>query len=789
MCKFTRTAGIIFLAASSVYSGPAALAESATSARIARAQAPSGVLNAASTSSTADALKAAAAAASDSAKAADTDPFAAATNPSSNSSKTDSSSASSSDDKKSSDVTPVADTDKPAPAGPPPKVTMTDVGTFSIQINNDISLVEVLRMIASQAQISVIPSKEVHGTVPAMDLYNVTVHEALDAILHTNGYVYREKGNFIYVYSQKELVELEKANRVTATDVFRVFYTPAANAVNMIKPVLSTDGQVSFSTPAVSGLDSGVKDTGGNTHATDDVIVVTDYPENLDRVRKVLKEIDRRPQQILIEATILSAALNEDNSLGVDFTILGGVDFQTLSGVGQSPASALSGQIISDKASGPIVDKGYNGGSTGFTQNVPQGGLRLGFVQNNIAIFLQALENVTDTTVLANPKVLALNKQKGEVIIGRQDGYITTTLTENSSTQTVEFLDTGTRLIFRPYIGDDGYIRMEIHPEDSSGGLTSANLPFKSTTEVTSNVMVKDGHTIVIGGLFRESSSTSRSQVPFLGNVPFAGPLFRSQGDHTTRQEIIILLTPHIVKDDSAYADASEAELKEAEKLRVGVRQGMMPWGRERLAETNYEWATAELNQPHPDLGKARFFLDSATNLNPHFIEAIDLKEKVTGQTVTQADNSTIRTFLQRQILAERNHSSPTTMPSVVPITEELLKPTLQSALLPTAQPALAETSTTRPAVADAPTTQPAVASTPTTQPDIAEAPTTQPTTQPAVADAATTQPGDTDNTVVELPADTSVAAPTTQPAETDADRPKNVTAVPVEVPDTTDGK
>ena len=83
--------------------------------------------------------------------------------------------------------------------------------------------------------------------------------------------------------------------------------------------------------------------------------------------------------------------------------------------------------------------------------------------------------------------------------------------TETTSTQTVQFLDTGTRLIFRPYIGDDGYIRMEIHPEDSDGGLqTSANLPFKSTTEVTSNVMVKDGHMIVIGGLFRESSSSTR---------------------------------------------------------------------------------------------------------------------------------------------------------------------------------------------------------------------------------------------------------------------------------------
>src|SRR5205807_1086567 len=99
----------------------------------------------------------------------------------------------------------------------------------------------------------------------------------------------------------------------------------------------------------------------------------------------------------------------------------------------------------------------------------------------------------------------------------RKDGYLTSTVTQTSTVQTVDFLDTGTRLIFRPYIGDDGYIRMEIHPEDSSGGLNDANLPFKVTTEVTSNVMVKDGRTIVIGGLFRESSDIARAQVPFLG--------------------------------------------------------------------------------------------------------------------------------------------------------------------------------------------------------------------------------------------------------------------------------
>jgi type IV pilus assembly protein PilQ len=528
-------------------------------------------------------------------------------------------------------------------------------GTFTLTITHDADIVQTLRLIGAQAQKSIIPSREVKGTLQPLDLYNVTFHEALDAIVKSNGCAWREDGAFIYVYSTQEMADIDKASRSTTTEVFHTFYTAAANALVMIKPVLSTEGQVAISQPAVSGIDEGSKDAGGNSNASEDTLVVTDYPENIERVRKVLKEIDRRPQQILLEATIMSASLNENNSMGVNFTAMGGVDFSTLTGgpvaagtaLGGNVADALDGNILNDKNVGPITDKGYAAGSVGGN------GLQVGLVKNNIAMFINALEGITDTTILANPKVLALNKQKGEVIVGREDGYLTTTVTDSASVQTVQFLETGTRLIFRPYIGDDGYIRMEIHPEDSSGGLGTGNLPYKVTTETTSNIMVKDGHTIVIGGLFRESTNTTRSQVPFLGNLPIAGYLFRSQTDTTVRQEIIILLTPHIVKDDNAYSDESEKEMKDAEQIRVGARRGMMPFGRERLAESDYEQAVKEMRKEQPDRQKALWYLDSAINLNPRFLEAIQMKQDLTGQVLSTADNSSIRSFVTRAILAD----------------------------------------------------------------------------------------------------------------------------------------
>jgi type IV pilus assembly protein PilQ len=460
---------------------------------------------------------------------------------------------------------------------------------------------------------------------------------------------------------------------VLKTEVFRVFYTPASNAVNMIKPVLSTDAQVSFTQPAASGIGTGTGDVGGNSHAVEDMIVITDYTENLEQVAKVLKEVDRRPQQILIEATILRAGLSEDNALGVDFNLLAGVKLSNI-------LSNNSGQITGANT-GTISGSNATSVGTGnsFSSTVP-GGLKVGFVTDNVSVFLSALEGVTDTVVLANPKILALNKQKGEVIVGRKDGYLTTTVTESSTVQTVEFLDTGTRLIFRPFIGDDGYVRMEIHPEDSSGGLTGANLPFKITTEVTSNIMVKDGNTVVIGGLFRESSETARSQTPGLGNLPLAGALFRQQRDRTVREEIIIMLTPHVIKDDAAFSAAAEQMAADGEMLRIGVRKGMMPWGRERLAEMAYECAQTELKKPNPDMEKAMWHLNSATNLNPKFSEAIKLKEQVTGQTLTMSDNSSMRSFLRRQVMADREKGlSAESLPRRAPI--ERPEPATQPAM------------------------------------------------------------------------------------------------------------
>jgi type IV pilus assembly protein PilQ len=529
----------------------------------------------------------------------------------------------------------------------------------------DLDITTALHFLSLESKRNIIASKDVRGNVTA-NLYNVTFTEALDALLKPNGFDYIEKGNFIYVYTEKELDDLRKRDRKTVNRIYRLHYMNAQDAAVLIKPLLSEKGVLALTPAAVGGLPEGTTDTGAMNYATDDTLVVNDYPENLNEVDHALHQLDVRPKQVLIESTILRASLNEDNALGIDFISLSGADFSSLSGAGFTSnvngANAATGTTgtggtgTGSSTGTPIFgpnglfnnflgNKTQTNVGTDFASQVPQGGMSVGFLSNNIGLYLRALEQITDTTVVANPKILALNKHKGEVFIGQEFGYKTTTVSQTTSTETIQFLDTGTKLIFRPFIGDDGYVRMEIHPEDSAGGLDSNSLPQKQSTEVTSNIMVKDGRTVVIGGLFRELTTAARGQVPILGNIPILGLPFRRTNDSTQRTETIVLMTPHIINDDTSLYDESEKQAEDVNRMMLGNRAGLQPWGRDRIAQLWYSKAQDELDKGHKKT--ALMYTDWALNTNPRFIEAIKLREQITSKRVREADESSCSTFVK----------------------------------------------------------------------------------------------------------------------------------------------
>ncbi|HRJ50712.1 MAG TPA: hypothetical protein PKU91_09270, partial [Phycisphaerales bacterium] len=296
--------------------------------------------------------------------------------------------------------------------------------------------------------------------------------------------------------------------------------------------------------------------------ASDAMLVVYDYEENVAEIERLIREIDTRPSQVLVEATILQTQLNEANAFGVDFSVLGDLDFIDFSGNG-GPLSAVNSLIAGKSRSvggGEIPMPGDREGraivsSPGNTAG--PGTLKLGFVDSDVAVFLKMLDEVGDTTIISNPKVLALNRQPARVLVGRKVGYLSTTSTDTTTTQSVQFLDTGTQLYFRPFVTNEGLIRLELKPavseavirdsRDATGA--AVTIPDEITNEIVTNVLVRDGQTIVLGGLFRESTQSSRRQVPFLGDIPLLGAAFRGHDDQTSRNEIIFMITPTIVSD------------------------------------------------------------------------------------------------------------------------------------------------------------------------------------------------------------------------------------------------
>jgi len=538
----------------------------------------------------------------------------------------------------------------PLPDGQP-EVTVTEGGRVELHVA-EMPLSTVLQLLSLKGRRNIIASPEVQGTVTA-NLYDVSFEEALEAVLHANAAAYRKIGNFIYVYTLAELGKMAAADlEPPQTRVFRLSYLTADDAKSYLTPLLADDEFVAVSPKPVIGIDSDKVNAGGNTDAAGDFVVVTARPQTLSEVEKILRELDVRPQQVLVEATILRAELQDDNALGVDFSIVGGVDLQEMGAVSNG---------LTDVTLGTLPDARYENfnaiASTDVTDSLPEGGLTIGIIKDNVAVFLHALEEVTDTTVLANPKVLALNKQRGQVIVGRRDGFLTTTVTETQAIQTVEFLETGTQLIFRPFIGEDGFVRMELHPEDSVGFVNAQGLPSEQTTEVTTNVIVRDGETILIGGLFREVTTDARSQVPGLGSLPLLGPLFRANDEKSGREEVIILLTVHVVKDHARYASASSELFENIERIRVGMRQGLMWHGRERLAQAHYRKAWEAFDAGDTD--KALWHADLALHNSGRMLPAVELKERILRQRAWDDDASGGRNFLHRLIARDRGDLHP----------------------------------------------------------------------------------------------------------------------------------
>ncbi|HUE73115.1 MAG TPA: hypothetical protein VMP01_19680 [Pirellulaceae bacterium] len=484
----------------------------------------------------------------------------------------------------------------------PPAVTRHDDGMLEFSLE-DTNILDALKMLAQEADLDILVSKNVSGTVTA-SFRGVDVNAALAAILKSAGLVARQEGGIVYIGTSADLQAMDQSQDRVQTRVYRPNYIKAADLMTLVTPMLSTTmGRVTVSAASQVDIASDQTKTGGNDFAGPDVVVVRDYEAILRQVDELFAQVDVNPRQVSIEAMIINVKLDDEFTMGVNWETL----------LNRDNIRLVVGNPLTDLANLPTSE----------------GGLKFGFLDASLSVFIEALEKVGDTNVIASPRVLCLNKQRAEIQIGEQLGYVNTTVTQTFSTQSVSFLDVGTLLRIRPFIGTDGRIRMEVHPELSTGTVTvdaGLTLPNKSVTQVTTNVMCEDGRTIVIGGLIREDLKTNTSQVPYFGNLPWVGALFRTRTEDTERSEIIVLITPRIVGEPGIGEEGAKYERQFVNRHSV-VFDKMSPIARRNYALRYQRLARAAFAAG--DFETAIKEIDWSIQFDSMNREAIGLREEI----------------------------------------------------------------------------------------------------------------------------------------------------------------
>lgn len=275
------------------------------------------------------------------------------------------------------------------------------------------------------------------------------------------------------------------------------------------------------------------KDTRSNT------LVVSDMPAKIAEAGRIIAAFDKKDREVLVEAKIVQVNLGDEFKLGVDWT-----------------------GLVQD-----LHDLTVSGDFDVIKSNDKSGRLRIGTLSSDeYEATVEALETIGDTRILSSPSIVALNNREAKILVGSTEPYVTTTTTTPSagpttSSESVEFIEVGVKLLVTPTIHKDDYVTLQIKPEVSSvtrSLITSNNnvIPVVETTEAETTVTVKDGVTIVIGGLIKEDTIHTKKQIPYLGDIPVIGRTFGSEETEETQNEIAIFLTPTIITGENTARTA-----------------------------------------------------------------------------------------------------------------------------------------------------------------------------------------------------------------------------------------
>ena len=438
----------------------------------------------------------------------------------------------------------------------------------------------LLRLMAEELGLNAVISETVTGTTTLV-LKDVPADQVIDIIFQQKGLDMRKKGNIIMIAPRDEIATREKLEFESKQQIneleplkleqFQLNYQKSADVARLLAGLPPIGAPVAPQPPSgttvnvqriLSKRGSAVADPQSN------LLFVNDIPSKLEEIRAFISAIDIGARQVLIEARVVEASDSFNRNLGAKLNFLS----QKSNVLGGSGWNVLGGKVTPSTFSSSTKDGTTTSTFTPATQSTPQtigvnlpaftssgGTLALSLFNSNLTKFLNlelaALESDGIGKIISSPRVITANNVKAKIEDGTEVPYITSTSSGGTTTTTVNFKPAKLSLEVVPQITPEGSVRMALIVKKEEPDWTKAvsangylNPPIKSSV-VETNVLVDNGGTVVIGGVFMTKTENTVEKVPLLGDIPFLGWLFKVKSDKGERRELLVFITPRVISD------------------------------------------------------------------------------------------------------------------------------------------------------------------------------------------------------------------------------------------------
>jgi len=389
----------------------------------------------------------------------------------------------------------------------------------------------ILRSVADLYDLNLVIPDGLQGRT-SIKLKNITWDQVFEVVLDPLGYTYIEDRNIIRIKSIQEITA-----EPVDTRIFIINYARAEELKLSIESLVD---------PAA----------GGNVQVDvrSNALIVRERPSRMSKIDEVIQTLDKATDQVMIESKFVEIRDTDTKNIGINWTSLSDLSASVLGG---TAGEALGG------AGGPV---------SSFLRDDEVGEIKTDvalFTTEGFEAIIQALDTNNDIELISNPTVVALNNTKARISIGRRIPLPQYSFNNQSGLRQLngfEYLDIGVNLDVTPSVNEAGFINLNILPEVSSSTenqeIEGTNIPIITSRRTESNITIKDGYTLAIGGLVAEEKVTETSKVPLLGGIPGLGRFFRSSTDSNTTNNLIIFITAKTLNPDgSTYRDVIDPRI------------------------------------------------------------------------------------------------------------------------------------------------------------------------------------------------------------------------------------